>query len=125
VAARSSLEQAYRYTVTELRLQRSSVCCRLAAIATEEATLVATTVTRIPDEVLHGAKAIASLQGKTTNEVLAEAWQEYLESHRDEIAANVERAAGLLRSGDMDGLIAHANRDAEQRARRAAEAVQL
>ena len=54
-----------------------------------------TTVTRIPDEVLHGAKAIASLQGKTTNEVLVEAWQEYLESHRDEIAANVERAAGL------------------------------
>ena len=83
-----------------------------------------TTVTRIPDEVLHGAKAIASLQGKTTNEVLVEAWQEYLESHRDEIAANVERAAGLLRSGDMDGLIAHANRDAEQRARRAAEATQ-
>jgi hypothetical protein len=74
--------------------------------------------------VLHGAKAIASLQGKTTNEVLVEAWQEYLESHRDEIAANVERAAGLLRSGDMDGLIAHANRDAEHRARRAAEGTQ-
>ena len=35
-----------------------------------------TTVTRIPDEVLHGAKAIASLQGETTNEVLVEAWQD-------------------------------------------------
>ena len=44
---------------------------------------MATTVTRIPDEVLHGAKAIASLQGKTTNEVLVDAWQEYLEGHRD------------------------------------------
>lgn len=83
---------------------------------------MATTVTRIPDEVLHGAKAVASLQGKTTNEVLAEAWREYLERHRDQIAANVERAAGLLRSGDIEGLIAHANRDADQRARRAAEA---
>jgi hypothetical protein len=85
---------------------------------------VATTVSRIPDEVLHGAKAIASLQGKTTNAVLVEAWHEYMERHRDEIAANVERAADLLRSGDMEGLIAHANRDAEKRARRAAEAAQ-
>ena len=83
---------------------------------------MATTVTRIPDEILHGAKAIASLQGKTTNEVLVEAWREYLERHRDDIAANVERAAALLRSGDMEALIAHANRDADQRARRAAEA---
>jgi hypothetical protein len=85
---------------------------------------VATTVSRIPDEVLHGAKAIASLQGKTTNAVLVEAWHEYMERHREEIAANVERTARLLRSGDMEGLLAHANRDAEQRARRAAEAAQ-
>ena len=83
-----------------------------------------TTVSRIPDEVLHGARAIASLQGKTTNEVLVEAWHEYLSSHRDEIAANVERAADLLRSGDIDGLIAHANRDANPRARRAADTAQ-
>ncbi|MGH2782006.1 MAG: hypothetical protein ACRDLA_11495, partial [Thermoleophilaceae bacterium] len=60
---RSSFESARRYSGTELRLQLGSACCKLAAIATEEARTVATTVTRIPDEVLHGAKAIASLQG--------------------------------------------------------------
>lgn len=85
---------------------------------------MATTTARIPDEVLHGAKAIASLQGRTVNEVLVDAWRQYFDTHRDEIAAGVEHAAQLLRAGDIEGLVAHANRDAHERAARTSNATE-
>jgi hypothetical protein len=64
------------------------------------------------------------LREETTDEALMDAWREHLGGHRDKIAANVERAAELLRSGDMEGLVAHANRDAARRSRRAAKSAQ-
>jgi hypothetical protein len=49
------------------------------------------------------------------------AWRQYLESHRDELAAEYEEAAGLLRRGDADALHEFASRSVVERAERAAE----
>jgi len=78
-------------------------------------------VARIPEEVAAGSRAIAKLQGRSPNDVLVQAWREYLERHRDEIAAGAERAAQLLRVGDIEGLVALAGRDAEAWASQAAD----
>lgn len=80
-------------------------------------------VARIPEEVAAGSKTIAKLQGRSPNDVLVQAWREYIEHHRAEIAAGAERAAQLLRDGDMDGLIAFAGRDAKEWAAQAGEDV--
>jgi hypothetical protein len=53
--------------------------------------------------------------------MVTEAWRDYLESHRDELAAKYEEAAELLRSGDEDGLLEFASRSAVERAQEAAE----
>ena len=51
---------------------------------------------------------------------LAEAWGDYLDRHRDEIAENFERAAVLIRAGDTHGLAEHVGRNRRARAEAAA-----
>lgn len=51
---------------------------------------------------------------------LAEAWGDYLDRHRDEIAENFERAAELIRAGDTHGLAEHVGRNRRARAEAAA-----
>lgn len=67
-------------------------------------------VTRLPADIYASAKAIAAMQGRTTGDVIAQAWREFVERHGDEFAADFERAAALIRDGDTEGLAAHANR---------------
>jgi hypothetical protein len=51
---------------------------------------------------------------------LAQAWGDYLDRHRDEIAENFERAAELIRAGDTHGLAEHVGRNRRARAEAAA-----
>lgn len=82
-------------------------------------------VTRLPADVNSSAKQIAAMQGRTPGDVIAQAWREFLERHRDEFAADFERAAALIREGDTEGLAAHANRFADAETDAALEAAGL
>lgn len=82
------------------------------------------TTVRIPDEIDASIKAIAGLQGRVPGKVLAAAWLEYFEAHREEFVAQFERAAELVRSGDTEGMAAMMNRFNDERAALAAAQAQ-
>ena len=61
-------------------------------------------VVRLPDELYESARQFAALQGRQASDLLAEAWDQYLRDHRDQLAADLEQAAKLLRAGDSQAL---------------------
>lgn len=79
-------------------------------------------VIRVPDRVHLETKRIAAVRGQQAGEVLAEAWREYLDNHRDEFAQDLETAAKHLREGTVDDLANFISRNAGARAKAAAEA---
>lgn len=78
------------------------------------------TTVRIPEEIDAPIKAIAAMQGRVAGEVLADAWREYIENHREEFAAEFERAAHAVRTGDADAMASLMNRSNAERAAAAA-----
>ncbi|MDX6587246.1 MAG: ParG [Solirubrobacterales bacterium] len=79
-------------------------------------------VVRIPEDLHDQVKRIAALQGRQSTDVLRDAWAQYLEAHRTDLAANLEQAAELLRNGDTQGLAELASSSVDARAAGAAEA---
>lgn len=77
-------------------------------------------VVRVPSHVQIESKRIAAIRGQAPGEVLAEAWSEYFENHRDQFAADLEEAARLLRDGTVDDLAQFASRNVQERATAAA-----
>jgi hypothetical protein len=77
-------------------------------------------VIRVPDNVHLESKQIASVRGQQQGQLLAEAWREYLATHREEFARDLETAANLLRDGTLEDLAAFASRNVSDRARAAA-----
>ena len=90
----------------------------MTTVARKETTAVA----RIPEHVYIESKRVAALRGQQPAEVLAAAWKEYLENHRDEFVAELEAAADALRNGTLDDLVDFLNRDADAQAAAAFEA---
>jgi predicted transcriptional regulator len=82
---------------------------------------MATTAVRVSEELLEDVKRLAALRGETPGGLLAEAWSEFIARHREEIAADVEEVAQMLRQGDRDGLIGFTRRTVRARAAAAAE----
>ena len=80
------------------------------------------TTVRVPDELLEDVRRIAALQGRAPGEILARAWQDFIDRHREEIARDFERAAELIRSGDTPALSEHVGRNRRVRAEAAARA---
>lgn len=78
------------------------------------------TTIRIPQEIDAPVKAIAAMQGRMGGDVLADAWREYFENHREEFAAEFERAAEVVRAGDTDAMASLMNRFNDERAAAAA-----
>lgn len=79
------------------------------------------TTVRVSEDLLDDVRRIGALQGKAPGEMLAQAWGDYLDRHRDEIAENFERAAVLIRAGDTHGLAEHVGRNRRARAEAAAQ----
>jgi len=65
--------------------------------------------------------AVAEATGRPREELLAEAWREYLGNHSEILAAAYSQAAEMLRHGDRDGLRRMASASAKERAAGAAE----
>lgn len=82
-----------------------------------------TVVVRLPEDVLASARQTGALTGRSAAEMVTEAWRQYMESHRDEFAAEYEEAAELLRSGNSDALQAFASRSVVERAQQAADEI--
>jgi len=80
-------------------------------------------VLRVPEDLYESARRIAALQGRQAGDLLREAWDLYLDAHREQLAADFEDAAKLIRSGDTAGLSEFAARTTEQRAAAAAASV--
>jgi hypothetical protein len=82
---------------------------------------MSTRVLRVPTEVHNEATEIAALRRVQPGQLVAEAWREYMEKHRKQFAADLEKTAKLLRDGTMDDLAAFASRNASDRAALAVE----
>jgi hypothetical protein len=80
-----------------------------------------TRVMRVPAEMHQEAVQLAALRRQQPGAMLAAAWAEYMENHRDEFANDLEQAAQLLRDGTLDQLADFASRDADARAQAAAD----
>jgi len=65
----------------------------------------ATTTIRVPVQLQEQVTRVSELVRETPGELLAAAWAEYLERHRDEFAADLERAAELVRDGALGDLV--------------------
>jgi hypothetical protein len=80
-----------------------------------------TVAVRIDEATLADVKAVAATRGKgTPGEMLAEAWTEFVENHRAEIAADFEHVAELFRRGDREGMLEFARQTRPARAQAAA-----
>jgi hypothetical protein len=76
---------------------------------------------RVPEDTHNEATQIAALRRVQPGELLAEAWREYVEKHREEFAKDLETIAGLLRDGTIEQLAEFANRSSKGRAAKAVE----
>lgn len=85
-----------------------------------EGVTMTSSVVRVPSHVSLESKRIAALRGQASSEVLATAWAEYMENHRDEFAADLETAAKLIRDGTAEDLAQFASRNVKDRAAAAA-----
>jgi prephenate dehydrogenase len=82
---------------------------------------VSTSVVRVPTRVHEEAARVAALRGQLPGNLIAEAWQEYIEKHREEFASDLEEAARLMRDGTAEQLAAFTSRFAPDRASAAAK----
>jgi hypothetical protein len=64
-----------------------------------------TTTVRVPVELQEQVTRVSELVRETPGELLAAAWAEYVERHRDDFAADLQRAANLVRNGTLEDLV--------------------
>ena len=80
-------------------------------------------VIRVPHDVHLSAKQVGALRGQQAGEALAEAWRCYMDENREQIAAELEEAARLLRDGSVEDLAAFTSRNSRARAEAAVAAL--
>ncbi len=80
-----------------------------------------TRVLRVPEQVHSQATEIAAMRNSQPGHLVADAWREYIENHRDEFAADLEKTAKLLRDGTLEQLAKFTSRNAHARAAKAVE----
>lgn len=81
-----------------------------------------TTTIRVSTDIQGEIARIAALRGISSGDLLGEAWREFLETHKAELAEDLEQAAEILRRGTTQDLADFLSRDVPKRAQRAAEA---
>jgi hypothetical protein len=81
---------------------------------------MSTTAVRIEEDLLSDVKRIAAMRGETPGELLAQAWLEFIERHRVEIAEQFGDVARMFREGDREGLAQLSKQSRRARAEAAA-----
>ena len=82
-----------------------------------------TKVVRVPETVHAEATRLAALRGETAGDLMAEAWREYLATHKEEFAMELEHASQIIRNGTLNDLADYLSSSAKSRADTAAAAV--
>ncbi len=77
---------------------------------------------RVPEEIHAPLRAVAALMGKTPGEVLASAFSEYCQIHKEELSTIFGHAQKLISNGDVTGLVDLTADSRRERAERAAAA---
>jgi hypothetical protein len=67
-----------------------------------------TTAIRVPVDVHRQVTRVSELVRQKPSDLLAAAWAEYVERHRDEFASDLSQAAELLRTGSLEDLVSFA-----------------
>ncbi len=65
---------------------------------------MSTVAVRISEDIHADVKAVAAMRGKTPGAMLAQAWIDFTERHRDELSADFDAVARMFREGDRKGL---------------------
>lgn len=64
-----------------------------------------TTAIRVPVSVHRQVTRVSELVRQKPSDLLAAAWAEYVERHKDEFASDLRQAAELLRTGSLEDLV--------------------
>ena len=78
---------------------------------------------RVPEEILGRLRLVAGLRHSTPGHVLAEAFEEYVHNHRDDLRTQFELTQKYVVSGDVDTILEMTQPARERRAKRAADRV--
>lgn len=81
-----------------------------------------TTTVRISKDLSKEIVQIAALMGRTSGDLLAEAWKEFLATHKENFAKDMEEAAQIVRTGTTQDLASFISRNVDARAEAAAAA---
>jgi len=103
-------------------IRKETKPARCDARPPQEETMSATTstrVVRVPEDTHNEATQVAALRQVQAGELLADAWREYMENHREEFAKDLEKTAKLLRGGTLEKLTEFTSRNADARAAKA------
>jgi hypothetical protein len=66
-------------------------------------------VVRLPEDVYESARRVAALRGQQAGDLIGEAWAQYLNSNREQLASDLEAAAQSLREGSGLSALGGAN----------------
>jgi len=91
-----------------------------AATIEVKAVLAASEEFTLPDDILEGMRAVASIDGSDPREVLLRAWREFVERNREVLDIESKEVRRMLKENDRKGLAAYASRRNRERARQAA-----
>jgi hypothetical protein len=75
------------------------------------------TAVQLPDVLSEEIASIASLAGRQPGELIAEAWREFMDRHRQTMAERYREMAEMVRRNDKEGLARAATRAVPARAR--------
>jgi hypothetical protein len=70
----------------------------------------------VPEAVRSDVRALAEMQAREAGPLLADAWLEFLDTHRGYLAEEHERLADLVKRGDSEGLAEVGRRYARKQA---------
>ncbi len=85
----------------------------------------ASTVVRVPTDTYSHVRAVSGLKQQSPGSLLAQAWEEYVENHRDELEETFDTVSHLIREGDSEGLVAFMQQGSKERAQRMMRAAGL
>lgn len=82
---------------------------------------MATTTVRIPEDIYGRVRMIAGVTGVTPGDLLSNAFDEYFENHREDIAHHFELAQKMVFTADVDSILEMTKPARSRRAASAAE----
>lgn len=71
----------------------------------------------LPPELRADVRALAEMQGREPSAVLADAWQDFLRKHAEELSSEHRKVAGMMKAGDKKGVAEYTARHAARRSR--------